>query len=38
MKLIAGTGSLNKSSQSRESIYQKAWKLVDVSNKTATSP
>ena len=38
LKLIAETGSLNKAAKAMNLSYQKAWKLVDVSNKAANSP
>ncbi|AWG23521.1 molybdenum transporter [Flavobacterium faecale] len=38
LKLIAETGSLNKAAKAMELSYQKAWKLVDVSNKSAKHP
>ncbi|NRS88807.1 molybdate transport system regulatory protein [Flavobacterium sp. 7E] len=38
LKLIAETGSLNKAAKAMNLSYQKAWKLVDVSNKAASSP
>ena len=38
LKLIEDTGSLNKAAQAMNLSYQKAWKLVDASNKAAKSP
>lgn len=38
LKLIEETGSLNKAAKAMNLSYQKAWKLVDVSNKAAKSP
>ncbi|WP_418262205.1 winged helix-turn-helix domain-containing protein [Flavobacterium faecale] len=38
LKLIAETGSLNKAAKAMELSYQKAWKLVDASNKVAKYP
>lgn len=38
LKLIAETGSLNKAAKAMELSYQKAWKLVDASNKAAKHP
>jgi molybdate transport system regulatory protein len=38
LKLIAETGSLNKAAKAMNLSYQKAWKLVDASNKAAKSP
>ncbi len=38
LKLIDETGSLNKAAKAMNLSYQKAWKLVDESNKSAPSP
>ncbi|GIZ07544.1 winged helix-turn-helix domain-containing protein [Flavobacterium sp. UMI-01] len=38
LKLIGETGSLNKAAKAMELSYQKAWKLVDASNKAAKHP
>jgi molybdate transport system regulatory protein len=38
LKLIEETGSLNKAAKAMNLSYQKAWKLVDASNKAAKSP
>lgn len=38
LKLIEETGSLNKAAKAMNLSYQKAWKLVDGSNKAAKSP
>jgi molybdate transport system regulatory protein len=38
LKLIEETGSLNKAAKEMNISYQKAWKLVDESNKAASSP
>ncbi len=38
LKLIAETGSLNKAAKVMELSYQKAWKLVDASNKASKHP
>ncbi|MGL2995079.1 winged helix-turn-helix domain-containing protein [Flavobacterium sp. TSSA_36] len=38
LKLIDETGSLNKAAKAMNLSYQKAWKLVDESNKAASSP
>ena len=38
LKLIAEMGSLNKAAKAMNISYQKAWKLVDASNKAAKSP
>ena len=38
LKLIQETGSLNKAAKAMNISYQKAWKLVDASNKAASSP
>jgi len=38
LKLIEDTGSLNKAAKAMNLSYQKAWKLVDASNKAAKSP
>lgn len=38
LKLIAQTGSLNKAAKAMNLSYQKAWKLVDASNKAAKEP
>lgn len=38
LKLIEETGSLNKAAKIMNLSYQKAWKLVDASNKAAKSP
>lgn len=38
LKLIAETGSLNKAAKEMGISYQKAWKLVDASNKSAKMP
>lgn len=38
LKLIESTGSLNKASKEMNISYQKAWKLVDTSNKAAKMP
>ncbi|MGA9639615.1 winged helix-turn-helix domain-containing protein [Flavobacterium sp.] len=38
LKLIAETGSLNKAAKIMELSYQKAWKLIDASNKAAKQP
>jgi molybdate transport system regulatory protein len=38
LKLIDETGSLNKAAKAMNLSYQKAWKLVDASNKTSNHP
>lgn len=38
LKLIESTGSLNKASKQMNISYQKAWKLIDASNKAAKEP
>ncbi|MGL5112097.1 MAG: winged helix-turn-helix domain-containing protein [Flavobacterium sp.] len=38
LKLIDETGSLNQAAKAMGLSYQKAWRLVDESNKTAASP
>lgn len=38
LKLIAQTGSLNKAAKAMNLSYQKAWKLVNASNKAAKEP
>lgn len=38
LKLIEATGSLNKAAKAMEISYQKAWKLVDASNKASKEP
>ncbi len=38
LKLIESTGSLNKASKQMNISYQKAWKLVDASNKASKEP
>lgn len=38
LKLIEETGSLNKAAKAMNLSYQKAWKLVDASNKASKSP
>lgn len=38
LKLIDETGSLNKAAKAMNLSYQKAWKLIDASNKAAPSP
>lgn len=38
LKLIEETGSLNKAAKAMNISYQKAWKLVDESNKAAPNP
>lgn len=38
LKLIASTGSLNKAAKEMNISYQKAWKLVDASNKASKEP
>lgn len=38
LKLIEETGSLNKAAKVMNLSYQKAWKLMDNSNKAAKSP
>lgn len=38
LKLITETGSLNKAAKAMELSYQKAWKLIDASNKAAKHP
>lgn len=38
LKLIESTGSLNKAAKEMNISYQKAWKLVDASNKAAKEP
>jgi molybdate transport system regulatory protein len=38
LKLIEETGSLNRAAKAMDLSYQKAWKLVDASNKAAQSP
>lgn len=38
LKLIDETGSLNKAAKAMNISYQKAWRLVDASNKVASSP
>ena len=38
LKLIVATGSLNKAAKEMNISYQKAWKLVDASNKASKEP
>lgn len=38
LKLIETTGSLNKAAKAMNISYQKAWKLVDASNKASKEP
>lgn len=38
LKLIDSTGSLNKAAKEMNISYQKAWKLVDASNKASKEP
>jgi molybdate transport system regulatory protein len=38
LKLIEATGSLNKAAKEMNISYQKAWKLVDASNKASKKP
>jgi molybdate transport system regulatory protein len=38
LKLIETTGSLNKAAKAMHISYQKAWKLVDASNKASKTP
>ncbi len=38
LKLIEATGSLNKAAKEMNISYQKAWKLVDASNKASKEP
>ncbi|PKB15847.1 winged helix-turn-helix domain-containing protein [Flavobacterium sp. 5] len=38
LKLIESTGSLNKAAKEMNISYQKAWKLVDASNKASKEP
>lgn len=38
LKLIAEMGSLNKAAKAMNISYQKAWKLVDASNKASDKP
>lgn len=38
LKLIEATGSLNKAAKEMNISYQKAWKLVDASNKASREP
>lgn len=38
LKLIESTGSLNKAAKEMNISYQKAWKLVDASNKASREP
>ena len=38
LKLIESTGSLNKAAKEMNLSYQKAWKLVDASNKASRFP
>lgn len=38
LKLIDETGSLNKAAKAMNLSYQKAWKLVDASNKASNHP
>ncbi len=38
LKLIEATGSLNKAAKAMDISYQKAWKLVDASNKASKTP
>lgn len=38
LKLIQETGSLNKAAKSMNISYQKAWKLLDASNKASEIP
>jgi len=38
LKLIEATGSLNKAAKAMNISYQKAWKLVDASNKASKEP
>jgi molybdate transport system regulatory protein len=38
LKLIEETGSLNKAAKAMNISYQKAWKLVDASNKASKEP
>ena len=38
LKLIAETGSLNKAAKAMNLSYQKAWRLIDDSNKASKNP
>ncbi|MDR6843914.1 winged helix-turn-helix domain-containing protein [Flavobacterium granuli] len=38
LKLIESTGSLNKAAKEMNISYQKAWKLIDASNKASAEP
>lgn len=38
LKLIDSTGSLNKAAKEMNISYQKAWKLIDASNKASKEP
>ncbi|PVX45106.1 molybdate transport system regulatory protein [Flavobacterium sp. 103] len=38
LKLIESTGSLNKAAKEMNISYQKAWKLIDASNKASKDP
>jgi len=38
LKLINETGSLNKAAKAMDISYQKAWKLIDASNKASKNP
>jgi molybdate transport system regulatory protein len=38
LKLIESTGSLNKAAKEMNISYQKAWKLIDASNKASKEP
>lgn len=38
LKLIEATGSLNKAAKAMNISYQKAWKLLDASNKASKEP
>lgn len=38
LKQIEATGSLNKAAKAMDISYQKAWKLVDASNKASKTP
>jgi molybdate transport system regulatory protein len=38
LKLIDATGSLNKAAKAMNISYQKAWKLLDASNKASKQP
>lgn len=38
LKLIESTGSLNKAAKEMNISYQKAWRLIDASNKASNEP